>query len=800
MYGIRDRHVSIDLQTYYRSRRVHKNIIPQVCEDKIQQAIDVKDLVFRMQSKEIQLTENFRLFYEEHAEKLKKDAIKELLIADFVLIGFKYEPIMDVSNNRSKMMLVPYVLNGRLGIDYNVIVYNDPKNVGSHSYMFVRLVDSNGKQINPTPDPNVLIFAGKNPPDCYGQLQSPASKIINDYSDINRINNMRMTAQHHRSNPPIYTETTENSDGVIRDADKYIYLQDVSEIDRDKSASVAKNDFEMQLVYDQQRKAIEMQNINMSKNVLTENQIDMVEQNRTRLLSTQFYPLPINHTIGRQVIPESYNFWESDNYMMENHVCMAYGVPRQFLMSESKKSSSESAVSVFEKLFSSTVQYYKNLLSMIYTRLYSIMYGDLDEAQIILFNYINKHMGLDSPYVDGFGVRISDNYININDVNKIIRHVLELKQRINGINSPDNMVINKLNASSMFAIGYELIKTTSNLKPKKNISLFSNERSIMSNSGSNENRNKNDINDDEIRALSKNLDKITSAPILQRYLKNDENLSQSTQIVNNQSTLVNGQATINDDDESLKNNMKSIKDKIELIYNIANINSIDGLNIFKNTQNNSDFNNVIKIMYEEIHQKKSIITIQFSDTPIVNNDEYIRAWSMGILDFNTMARMTLKNIGINPQNVEIKTKDPWGVQEKLSFFQQSSGQALTKLGVVADVLFPKLGSTYFSNQTDSKPGTSEKKPGTTEKKTSGEDKKVNDKKDTDKEDSDKEDSDKKDSDKKDSDNKKSTANDNDKNNDADKKNTEKEDKNTKSKKRKDNKNKVEKDSKKNKTS
>lgn len=785
MYGIRDRHVSIDLMTYNRSRRVHKNIIPQVCEDKIQQAIDVKDLVFRMESKEIQLTQKFRLFYEEHAEKLKKDTIKELLIADFVLIGFKYEPIMDSSNNKSKMMLVPYVLNGRLGIDYNVIVYNDPKNVGSHSYMFVRLIDSDGKQINPRPDPNVLIFSGKNPPDCYGQLQSPASKIINDYSDLNRINNMRMTAQYHRSNPPIYTETTENSDGVIRDADKYIYLQDVSEIDRDKSASVAKNDFEMQLLYDQQRKAIEMQNVNISKNTLTENQMDMIEQNRTRLLSTQFYPLPINHTIGRQVIPESYTFWESDNYMLENHVCMAYGVPRQFLMSESRKSSSESAVSVFEKLFSSTVQYYKNLLSMIYTRLYSIMYGDLDEAQIVLFNYINKHMGLDNPYVDGFGVRISDNYININDVNKIIRHVLELKQRLNHTTSPDNLVINKLNASSMFAIGYEIIKSTSNLKAKKNISLFSNERPIMSNSGSNENRNRNDINDDEIISLSKNLDKITSAPILQRYLNNDGDRTQSTQIVSNQS-MINGQATVNDDDdESLNNNMQAIKDKIELIYNIANINNTDGLSIFKNTQKTSDFNNVLKIIYEELNQKKGIITIQFADTPIMNNDEYIRAWSMGILDFNTMARMSLKNIGINPQNVDIKTKDPWGVQEKLSFFQQSSGQALTKLGVVADVLFPKLGSTYFSNQSDSKNGT-------TEKKDNQDNKKVNNKKDKDKKDSDNNDTNTK---------KESVTKDIEKNDNE--KNTEKEDKNSnaKSKKRKGKKEQSDKkDSKKNKTS
>ena len=752
-FGFHNRYKRIDVETYNLCDAVQQKIYPSACRDQIWNGIMKSEIVCKKGTKTLKMKPSFKKFYDIQYTPLKKDILDELLKCGFVIITFDEIPVY--KKGKLSKEIVPLVVKGRLGIDYDVIVYSDPKVIGSTTLQFYRLIDKEGNIIPPTPDPNVLVFTGiEGIPNANGKLTSPASKIIKDVMDITQLNYYRLSAEFIRSNPIIFTETTEQSEGALKEGDFSLTYGDATDVARSTYAKTMKNTVEIEQVYS--RNATIMRNQNENLKQLQSNygvNEQLLYENQSRFHYNNLYPLPMNHKLVKQQLPDSFAHWDIAMRTFETNISNAYGVPRSIMVNDSTRTGGESAIDTVTKTFEQTISRYKKAIALILSQLYDIIYGDMDDAQLILYEYLNKNMGFNVSE----NAMIPGTYLfSMNNIMSMIQQTIAAKQMMtkNGgggdgddkhkkkkdDNDDDHpMIMSKEDSINLFKMGAKFL--IESVYSKTNV----NNRLMTRQYGDSNSPNEED--DDPYRTKEKRKfpgpafydtlnTKTTSNNNNQQYNK-ELNILDDAIILdrfrNNNDSNSDSDSDSNDDDDDSDSDDNN-EDNMNILMDIALINNPDEFNNRlteekkEQHKNNKKNKRTTEYNFDKLDQFKfskdlisnssgkdrEKITIEFTNTPIATPENYLTLWSLGILPWNDFAEYMVKSAGINPADINIPTKDLWDVQSKLDFFSKNNASALTKLGVTQDILFPKLTSPSFQAATTDKP-----KPGEGPKSSGG---------------------------------------------------------------------------------
>lgn len=639
--GTTNRLKSINVDQYYKARHAQEtNTYAKACRDKILSEVMNQDPIFKKGNKILELSPRFKQFYDDFWVPLTINVLDELLISGIVAVTFTKVPVHTI-NGKTDFEIVPKVLNHGLGLDYNIYVYNDPEVVGSTSFVFKKQVDKNGNLLNATPDPNVIIMHGfEHVPDGNGNLRSPASTVIEDTDNMALLTRFRMQAEANRSNPTIFTQTTQTSQGVLKPNDFYLYYDDVGAVKESEKSKTMKNAQEVQQMYEQQANTLMQQNETLQSFQHQFNQAHNVNGTTyEKQYYNNFFPLPVDHVIANPKLPEAPRDWEQLNRVYQQNICSAYGVPRNLLVNDTQRG--ESGVQEVAKTFSQTVERFKRSLSYILTQLYDFIYGDIDEAQLLLFRYLNQNLGMN---VQDQSTLSSNNMFNMSSVNRVIQKIVDIKRnrdKMLGYNNgtqKDNYNISSHDAMKLFLAGGRLLVNQSIIDDKYNPNIRNNpgdhfygkqsEVTIFNNYGRN-----------SFETTQNGIDMIDEAVILDRFKKKSKNPDFANADIISQIEMLN-----NEERERINKKKESKYDS--------------------NHSSRFKFNSDLILKGEGNEPEK--IKIEFSKSIISSMENYVTLYAMNILPWSNFADTALRASGIDPKTINIPKKDPNGPLPKFT--------------------------------------------------------------------------------------------------------------------------------------
>lgn len=187
-----------------------------------------------------------------------------------------------------------------------------------------------------------------------------------------------LRAENNRSDPTIFTEAVEGTT-PIKPSEMYDYFGD-----RDRAGSEAVGRYQLNA-----QEIIQM----FESQKLIEQQIEDNGGENNNLYKKQqhdnIHPLPIGRRIARHDLPQSRSDWRDLNTHEENQICAAYQVPRTLVISDTGMS--QTSVSLTKETFTNSVNKWKKRLSLIYTEIYRVLYGNAD-AEFTLNSYTRDEL------------------------------------------------------------------------------------------------------------------------------------------------------------------------------------------------------------------------------------------------------------------------------------------------------------------------------------------------------------------------------------------------------------------------
>lgn len=306
--------------------------------------------------------------------KFCKDAMDWIMISGIVPIAFEKLPDKN---------MIPVVPRGRLKVDFDIQMVNRG---GRVTYNFIKLRSrKNGAKITPKVDRKVFVRSGFGwEPNDLGLLTSIVSSIIRPDYVLSMITQYMLRAEYNRSDPELVTETTNETMGLKGDEDRYDYYGDWDKNKYKDEARYRLNTQEILATIEQQR-MIQEYAPSPELNQMGEPIIDRYKKQT----ADNIHPLPINHKLTRQNMPESRNDWVPMNRHNENVICAAYGVPRAYLIAD--EGMSETSVKLTQSTYAKTVNGWKTILSDILTDVYNAIYLE-DDCKTAMCTYTKTEL------------------------------------------------------------------------------------------------------------------------------------------------------------------------------------------------------------------------------------------------------------------------------------------------------------------------------------------------------------------------------------------------------------------------
>jgi hypothetical protein len=332
---------------------------------------------FYWKGKPLAITPEFGSIIQSFWVPFCRDVVDEIIVAGFV-------PVMLVKVNGGQE-IVPRVLKGTMGRDYNIMVRNTG---GILTYFCVRLVSrTTGKPITPKIDRKVTILTGFGfDPSCDGKLTSIMNSIIEQDNFISKMYSYTLKAEYNRSNPQLITETQPESAGLGKDDLMYDYYGDWDKNKYKEEAKYRRNSDEIaQIVQMQMQAKREMR--------------DEMEMAIAKQTDANIYPLPVGHKLAKQMLPQARSDWVEMNRHNEWLICAAMGVPRSLLIADVGTRNDGSARSVQEG-FNDTVNQWKNHLSDILTEVYRSIADEEDRLFAIGMYDKNELLAMDESKLE----------------------------------------------------------------------------------------------------------------------------------------------------------------------------------------------------------------------------------------------------------------------------------------------------------------------------------------------------------------------------------------------------------------
>lgn len=344
------------------------NTIASACRRLLFDAIFRSGPEFYWKGKPIQPMHEFKKMVHQHWIPFCKRVIDWICIAGIVPITF--QRLKDGN-------WVPVVPDGRLGVDYDIVITME----GDRKvFQFVRLRNKKGVVIVPKIDTRVYVKGGFGyDPLPSGELTSIVSTIIPQDYFLNRITNYTLRAEFNRSDPQIVTETVPESFGVLGKQDQYDYYGDWDKNRYEQEAKYRLNRDEIIAIIENQKTMME----NAPPVPVGETGEPIIDKYKKQTIDNIF-PLPVNHKLTRQNMPESRNDWVQLNRHNESLICAAYNVPRAHHIQD--EGMSETSVRLAQTTLANTVNGWKTILSQICTDTYNCLYHE-DDCKMAMYSY-----------------------------------------------------------------------------------------------------------------------------------------------------------------------------------------------------------------------------------------------------------------------------------------------------------------------------------------------------------------------------------------------------------------------------
>lgn len=325
---------------------------------------------FRLNKRKLYPKEKFGMIIDEYYMKFSKDAWDSICITG--IVAFRYKTVM---NGRTEHK-VPIVVGGEAGIHYKLTTWYDPKS-DEQKFTYYKLFSKRlGSFGGERPDKKVMILSnfGYNPR-YDGSLISITSTLLGNEFFINRMRMYALRAEHNRSDPMIFAQTTKDSVGALDPSNMFGMYGDIDPNTRMEERRYQYNDAEIRETIRHNKKYIEavVEETCRKESNTTPSTVDIDKLQ----IKDNFFPLPTGYTIVPHQLPESRGDWASMNKIYQEEIFTAYSIPRQVLMPEGSGKLMGNA-DMARKMMSKAINHWRTLLSRILTDIYCYMYEGED--------------------------------------------------------------------------------------------------------------------------------------------------------------------------------------------------------------------------------------------------------------------------------------------------------------------------------------------------------------------------------------------------------------------------------------
>lgn len=354
--------ISVNPVMFELCKSIHMgNSMAAACRRKLFDDIFESGPEFYWNSKPILPRHEFVQLVKKHWIQFCKDAMDWIMIAGIVPIAFEKLPDKN---------MVPIVPSGRLKEDFDIQMVNKG---GRASFVFIKLRSrKNGARITPRVDKKVFVRSGFGwDPNDQGLLTSIVASIIRPDYVLNMITQYMLRAEYNRSDPEIVTETSNETMGTNNEEGGYGFYGDWDKVKYKDEARYRLNNQEI-LAAIQQQQTLQEYAPTPELNSMGEPIIDKFKKQS----ADNLHPLPVNHKLVRQNMPESRTDWVAMNRHNENVICAAYLVPRAYLIAD--EGMSETSVKLTQATYAKTVNGWKTRLSDLLTDVYNFIYREED--------------------------------------------------------------------------------------------------------------------------------------------------------------------------------------------------------------------------------------------------------------------------------------------------------------------------------------------------------------------------------------------------------------------------------------
>jgi hypothetical protein len=271
--------------------------------------------------------------------------------------------------------IVPSVIEGEAGKHFKLTTWYDARE-DTQKFSYYRIISKKTGKYKPASiDKKVLILSnfGYNP-NYDGTLKSIVACIIAKEFFLNRMTLYTLRSENTRSKPMILTETSKDSLGAFDPSSAIAYFGEMDPNVRQEERSFVKNDAEIEASIRHNSKFFELQMKAVQPSNRTDpNYIDYTEPQ----IKNNFMPLPTNHKLVNQQLPESRTDWTAMNRVYQEDIFAAFTLPRQALVTDGSGRSLGNA-DMANNRFNKTINSWRTTLSDILTKIYCSIYGDRD--------------------------------------------------------------------------------------------------------------------------------------------------------------------------------------------------------------------------------------------------------------------------------------------------------------------------------------------------------------------------------------------------------------------------------------
>ena len=365
----------LDSATYKKLRDVHlKSTFPPVLRGILMNELFQSAPEFRWLGKVVQPSNWFSDVVRRYWMPFLRDVLDEIFTLGIVAVRLQKLP-------GGSEHVVPVVISETLGDDYTIVV-SKKHNMKKFTYYRLKKPNSDGPSAieEPKKDPKVYIFSGFGyDPDYTGHLNSILAGSLGQDSYVHSMYRFSIRAEFNLSNPTVMTETTPESEGIIKESDRYDSYVTGDRIVRDSQSRIFKDDKELVQVLAHQKNYFDM--LTETPGYRTENPLEpgtydvFKKQHRDNM-----FPLPTNHKLVQQQLPSPIrgSDWETVNRVYQDTMSGVYVVPRGKVFSDTATRSSAATTESVEKSYMTNIKKWKAVLGEILTAVYRCVYAEDD--------------------------------------------------------------------------------------------------------------------------------------------------------------------------------------------------------------------------------------------------------------------------------------------------------------------------------------------------------------------------------------------------------------------------------------